>query len=160
MCRPQKAEGAFPQRQALPVSLLPKVARHPFPAPFLFHRKAFPSSDAIAQGSRRYDEQGVSVRPPAGGIGSLLAQYAGVVVGQFRSGVRRGVVEYRLLWRAAFDSLCPCPVADTQGKETFSLIQAVCGVLLALLVSTVFVWVGHLSGAYHRYPRTAWRLTA
>ena len=114
MCRPQKAEGAFPQRQALPVSLLPKVARHPFPAPFLFHRKAFPSSDAIAQGSRRYDEQGVSVRPPAGGIGSLLAQYAGVVVGQFRSGVRRGVVEYRLLWRAAFDSLCPCPVADTQ----------------------------------------------
>ena len=58
-------------------------------------------------------------------------------------GVRRGVVEYRLLRRAAFDSLCPCPVADTQdGKETFSLIQAVCGVLLALLVSTVFVWVG------------------
>ena len=29
-----------------------------------------------------------------------------------------------------------------KGKETFSLIQAVCGVLLALLVSTVFVWVG------------------
>ena len=29
-----------------------------------------------------------------------------------------------------------------KGKETFSLIQAVCGVLLALLVSTFFVWVG------------------
>ena len=29
-----------------------------------------------------------------------------------------------------------------KGKEFFSLIQAVCGVLLALLVSTVFVWVG------------------
>ena len=29
-----------------------------------------------------------------------------------------------------------------KGKETFSLIQAVCGVLLALLVSTVFVWAG------------------
>ena len=29
-----------------------------------------------------------------------------------------------------------------KGKETFSLIQAACGVLLALLVSTVFVWAG------------------
>ena len=29
-----------------------------------------------------------------------------------------------------------------KGKEMFSLIQAVCGVLLALLVSTFFVWVG------------------
>lgn len=29
-----------------------------------------------------------------------------------------------------------------KGKEFFSLIQAVCGVLLALLVSTVFGWVG------------------
>ena len=29
-----------------------------------------------------------------------------------------------------------------KGKETFSLIQAACGVLLALLVSTFFVWVG------------------
>ena len=50
-----------------------------------------------------------------------------------------------------------------KGKETFSLIQAVCGVLLALLVSTVFVWVGRETGTsvpYHRYPRTAWRLTA
>lgn len=29
-----------------------------------------------------------------------------------------------------------------KGKETFSLIQAACGVLLALLVSTFFIWVG------------------
>lgn len=56
-----------------------------------------------------------------GGIGSLLAQYAGVVVGQFRSGIRRGVVEYRLLRRAAFDSLCPCPVADTQREGNLFL---------------------------------------
>ena len=84
MRRPQKAEGAFPQRQPLPFRFSQRWPGTPFPAPFLFHRKAFPSSDAIVQGSRRYDEQSVSVRPPAGGIGSLLAQYAGVVVGQFR----------------------------------------------------------------------------
>ena len=45
-----------------------------------------------------------------------------------------------------------------KGKETFSLIQAVCGVLLALLRFSSG-W-GRLSGAYHRYPGTAWRLTA
>lgn len=50
----------------------------------------------------------------------LFALQLGVLAPFWRSmqallwGIRRGVVEYRLLRRAAFDSLCPCPVADTQ----------------------------------------------
>ena len=43
-----------------------------------------------------------------------------------------GVVEYRLLRRAAFDSLCPCPVADTQREGNLFLDSAVCGVLLGV----------------------------
>ena len=39
MRRPQKAEGAFPQKAAPPVSFLPKMARHPLPRSFFIPQK-------------------------------------------------------------------------------------------------------------------------
>ena len=108
---------------------------------FLFH-KAFPSSDAIAQGSRRYDEQGVSVRPQLGVLAPFWRSMQALL---WANPVRvsKGRCGISFTAEGRFDSLCPCPVADTQREGPFSfLIQAVCGVLLALLVSTVFVWVG------------------
>ena len=59
-----------------------------------------------------------------------------------------GRVPEGALWNIAYCGgplLMACALARwrmLKGKEFFSLIQAVCGVLLALLVSTVFVWVG------------------
>ena len=59
-----------------------------------------------------------------------------------------GRVSEGVLWNIVYCGgplLIACALARwriLKGKETFSLIQAVCGVLLALLVSTVFVWVG------------------
>ena len=59
-----------------------------------------------------------------------------------------GRVSEGALWNIVYCGgplLIACALARwriLKGKETFSLIQAVCGVLLALLVSTVFVWVG------------------
>ena len=59
-----------------------------------------------------------------------------------------GRVPEGALWNIAYCGgplLMACALARwrmLKGKEFFSLIQAVCGVLLALFVSTVFVWVG------------------
>ena len=59
-----------------------------------------------------------------------------------------GRVPEGALWNIAYCGgplLMACALARwrmLKGKEFFSLIQAVCGVVLALLVSTVFVWVG------------------
>lgn len=59
-----------------------------------------------------------------------------------------GRVPEGALWNIAYCGgplLMACALARwrmLKGKEFFSLIQAVCGVLLALLVSTVFGWVG------------------
>ena len=59
-----------------------------------------------------------------------------------------GRVPEGALWNIAYCGgplLMACALARwrmLKGKEFFSLIQAVCGVLLAVLVSTVFVWVG------------------
>ena len=59
-----------------------------------------------------------------------------------------GRVHEGALWNIVYCGgplLMACALARwrmLKGKEFFSLVQAVCGVLLALLVSTVFVWVG------------------
>lgn len=57
-----------------------------------------------------------------------------------------GSVSEGILWNIVYCGgplLIACALARwrmLKGKETFSLLQAACGVALALLVSTVFVW--------------------
>ena len=142
MRRPQKAEGAFPQRQPLPFRFSQRWPGTPFPAPFYSTERRFPPPMRLCKA------QGDTMNKVF-----LFALQLGVLAPFWRSmqallWANSGRASEGALWNIVYCGgplLIACALARwriLKGKETFSLIQAACGVLLALLVSTVFVWAG------------------